>query len=77
MGLFLPQPPPVDSDEEDDPEEAAACRSRASIPMDDSESPSFLMLIHTVLHWACGVKGTAIPKQSVCLSRTARTPPRV
>nr|XP_006638737.1 PREDICTED: male-enhanced antigen 1 [Lepisosteus oculatus] len=34
MGLFLPQPPAPDSDEEEDPEEAAAQRSRSSIPMD-------------------------------------------
>lgn len=34
MGLFLPQPPPPDSDEEEDPDGEAACRSRASIPMD-------------------------------------------
>lgn len=34
MGLHLPEAPPPDSDEEENPEEAAALRSRASIPMD-------------------------------------------
>ncbi|KAL4641137.1 male-enhanced antigen 1 [Arapaima gigas] len=34
MGLFLPEPPGLDSDEEEDPEAAAAQRSRGSIPMD-------------------------------------------
>ncbi|CAB1347524.1 unnamed protein product [Coregonus sp. 'balchen'] len=34
MGLHLPQPPPLDSDEEE-PEGAAAQRSAASIPMDE------------------------------------------
>ena len=42
MGLHLPQPPPLDSDEEEEPEGASALSSAASIPMDEGEDPVLL-----------------------------------
>lgn len=72
MGLHLPQAPPPESDEENEPEEAAAERSHASIPMDAGQTstcPSlFLHLsVSTSIHPHLDLSFSPLPSLPVYL----------